>query len=61
LNTPRPNAPNKPIAKWQQFNKQQQQAAQDLLDAVKANKPKDVQAAATKLYASCTACHGVFR
>ena len=59
--TPQQDMPNKPIAKWVKFNAQQKQSAQDLIDAVKANKPKDVQAAAAKLYGSCTGCHGVFR
>jgi hypothetical protein len=61
MHTPQQNAPNKPIAKWVKFNQAQKQSAQELIDAVKANKPKDVQAAATKLYGSCTDCHGVFR
>jgi cytochrome c556 len=61
LNTPRMNMPKKPIADWTKFNNQQKEGAKELIDAVKANKPADVKTAATKLYGSCTSCHGVFR
>ncbi len=61
LNPPPAGNPKKPPAKWQQFNKEQKDGAKDLIDAVNANKPADVQTAATKLYGSCTQCHGVFR
>jgi cytochrome c556 len=61
LNTPGQDLPKKPIADWKKFNKEQKDGAQDLIDAVNKNNPKAVQAAATKLYGSCTSCHGVFR
>jgi cytochrome c556 len=62
MNTPKMNIDGKKtVAAWQKFNKDQKDGAQDLIDAVKANNPKNVGAAATKLYGSCTSCHGVFR
>ncbi len=61
LNTPRMNMAKKPIADWTKFNNQQKEGAKELIEAVKANKPADVKTAATKLYGSCTSCHGVFR
>jgi hypothetical protein len=60
LNPPAPAA-GKPLEKWVKFNKEQKDAAKDVIDAVKANDTKAVQTAATRLYASCTNCHGVFR
>ena len=61
MNAPKPGQPKQPLAKWMLFNKDQKDGAKDLIDAVNANKPAAVQTAATKLYGSCTQCHGVFR
>jgi hypothetical protein len=61
MNTPKKDEPKKPVADWKRFNKDQKDAAQDLIDAVRANNPNQVRTAATKLYGSCTSCHGVFR
>jgi cytochrome c556 len=61
MNTPKMDEPKKPVADWKKFNKEQKEAAQDLIDAVKANNAGQVRTAATRLYGSCTSCHGVFR
>jgi hypothetical protein len=61
MNTPKKDEAKKTVADWQKFNKEQKDAAQDLIDAVKANNPGQVRTAATRLYGSCTSCHGVFR
>ena len=42
LYTPKNNAPKKPIAAWQKFNKMQKDGAQDLIDAIKTNDPNKV-------------------
>jgi hypothetical protein len=61
MNTPKKDEAKKTVADWKKFNKEQKDAAQDLIDAVKASNQNQVRAAATKLYGSCTSCHGVFR
>ena len=60
-NTPKKNEPKKPIADWTKANKAQRDAAQELIDAVKANKADKVLEATNNLYHSCTNCHSVFR
>jgi hypothetical protein len=61
MNTPKKDEAKKTVADWKKFNKEQKDAAQDLIEALKANNPSQVRTAATKLYGSCTSCHGVFR
>jgi cytochrome c556 len=61
INTPKKDDGKKKVADWKKFNKDQKDGAQELIEAVNANNPKAVQAAATKLYGSCTSCHGQFR
>ena len=61
MNTPKKDETKKAVADWKKFNKEQKDAALDLIEAVKANNPSQVRTAATKLYGSCTSCHGVFR
>jgi hypothetical protein len=61
LHTPKKAAPKQPIEDWTKANKAQKAAANDLIDAVKANKPDKVLDATKNLYGSCTNCHSVFR
>jgi hypothetical protein len=61
MNTPKKDDGKKTVADWKKFDKEQKDAAQDFIDAVKANNPAQVRTAATRLYGSCTSCHGVFR
>jgi cytochrome c556 len=61
MNTPKKDEGKKKVVDWKKFTKEQKDGAQEVIDAVNANNPKAVQAAATKLYGSCTSCHGQFR
>jgi cytochrome c556 len=63
LHTPKTipgNAKRTPAA-WNEFNQRQKAGANDLIDAVKANKPDKVLDATRNLYSSCTNCHTTFR
>jgi len=51
----------KTMKDWVACNQFQKDGAQELIDAVKANDPAQVQNSAKTLYVSCTACHGMFR
>jgi hypothetical protein len=49
--------------KWKDFNEGMFKCSEELLGALKADKPNpaEVRARANKLYATCTGCHGIFR
>jgi hypothetical protein len=46
---------------WDTYNKEMKTAAEALAAAAKANKPKDLQTAFTKLDGSCVQCHNKFK
>jgi hypothetical protein len=48
-------------ATWKQLSKDMYDGSQDLIKALKANKPGEIKAAAFKLSGSCTNCHQIFR
>jgi cytochrome c556 len=61
LNTPKKDDGKKKVADWTKYNDLQKKSANELIDAVKANKPDKVLDATKNLYSSCTNCHTVFR
>ncbi len=48
-------------AEWIAWSEEMRDAARQLAEAARAKNPKEVRAAASKVNATCTSCHDVFR